>query len=104
MNALETLLGHGGGRSWESPELTSLNRVPASATLQRDGALPLDGTWDFALVARPEDAPGADDWSAAEVPGLWTMQGFAAPQYTNVKMPFDGKRMIYGGFAPILDT
>ena len=23
------------------------------------------------------------------MPGLWTMQGFAAPQYTNVKMPFD---------------
>ena len=89
MNALETLLHHGGGRSWESPELTSLNRVPASATLARDGALALDGTWDFALVARPEDAPSADTWSAAEVPGLWTMQGFAAPQYTNVKMPFD---------------
>ena len=35
VNALETLLRHGGGRSWESPELTSLDRVPPSATLER---------------------------------------------------------------------
>jgi beta-galactosidase len=89
VTALETLLRHGGGRSWESPELTSLNRVPPSATLERAGALALDGTWELALVARPEDAPGAGGWSTAEVPGLWTMQGFAAPQYTNVRMPFD---------------
>ena len=91
MKALEALLHHGGGRSWESPELTSLNRVPPGATLERAERLPLDGTWDFALVARPDDAPAAGDWSTADVPGLWTMQGFAPPQYTNVKMPFDDR-------------
>jgi hypothetical protein len=33
---IESLLFLGGGRSWESPELTSLNRVPPHATLERD--------------------------------------------------------------------
>lgn len=26
------------------------------------------------------------------------------PRMAGMEMPFDGKRMIYGGFAPILDT
>ncbi|MEP6812423.1 MAG: glycoside hydrolase family 2 TIM barrel-domain containing protein, partial [Actinomycetota bacterium] len=53
----------------------------------------LDGLWDFRLVARPDDAPAALDarrgWHEVEVPGLWTMQGFGRPHYTNVVMPFD---------------
>jgi uncharacterized protein YbaA (DUF1428 family) len=28
----------------------------------------------------------------------------ADPRMQGHKMPFDGKRMIYGGFAPILDA
>ena len=89
MSALETLLRHGGGHAWKSPELTSLNRVPPSATLLRADPVSLNGTWEFALAARPEEAVAAAGFGPIEVPGLWTMQGFAAPQYTNVKMPFD---------------
>ena len=52
----------------------------------------LDGGWEFRLVARPEDASRAlsvsRGWQQVDVPGLWTMQGFGRPHYTNVVMPF----------------
>ena len=88
--ALESLLAAGGGRSWEAPELTSLNRVAPHATLDRgaEWELSLDGRWEFRLAARPEDALHESAWQEIEVPGLWTMQGFAAPHYTNIAMPF----------------
>jgi beta-galactosidase len=58
----------------------------------------LDGRWRFRLVDRPGDAPRrfADpgyrdrDWDEVDVPGLWTMQGYDVPIYTNVQMPFRG--------------
>ncbi len=44
-------------------------------------------------MARPEDAPralaAARGWVEVDVPGLWTMQGFGRPHYTNQVMPFD---------------
>jgi beta-galactosidase len=87
--SLEDLLFPGGRPSWRAPELTSLNRVPPHATLERDDAVSLNGRWDFRLCERPEQALEAvGDWDAIEVPGLWTMQGFAAPHYTNIVMPF----------------
>jgi beta-galactosidase len=76
------------GRPWERPELTSQGRVTPSATLRRPG-VSLNGRWDFALLPHPEAA--VREWATIEVPGLWTMQGFAPPQYTNVQMPFDEK-------------
>jgi beta-galactosidase len=52
----------------------------------------LDGRWELHLAARPEDAPralgGTRGRHEVEVPGLWTMQGFGRPHYTNVVMPF----------------
>ena len=92
--ALETLLFAGGSRSWENPELTSLNRLPPRATLDRDPSLrrSLDGGWEFRLAGRPEGAARAlglaRGWDTVLVPGLWTMQGYDIPQYTNVQMPF----------------
>jgi beta-galactosidase len=76
------------GRPWERPELTSQGRVPPSATLRRPHTS-LNGRWDFQLLPHPDASPG--EWSSIEVPGLWTMQGFAPPAYTNVQMPFDEK-------------
>ena len=48
-------------RSWETPELTSLNRLPPRATLERPPALArsLDGDWEFRLVGAPDEAPAA---------------------------------------------
>jgi beta-galactosidase len=76
-------------RPWATPELTSLNRLPMHS-VPHEVRLPLDGTWQFQLLAAPEAEPG-DEWSKAEVPGCWTMQGFSdLPHYTNVQMPFAG--------------
>lgn len=101
------LLILGGVKSWENPQLIGLNKLPPRATLipfptaadalaaPAEGSpwfLRLDGRWQFKLVPRPEAATwaelGPDGWSAITVPGNWTMQGFGAPHYTNVVMPF----------------
>jgi beta-galactosidase len=92
--ALGSLLRQGGRPTWELPELTGLNRLPPRATVRRPASrtASLDGEWSFRLAPRPDDAPAelarGGDWATAEVPGLWTMQGFGRPHYTNVVMPF----------------
>ena len=83
-----------GQKTWEMPELTSLNKLPAHATLQRNlDQLDLNGTWDFQIKSRPSEVNETDvaqtTWSSMVVPGNWTMQGFGHPQYTNVQMPFE---------------
>jgi beta-galactosidase len=94
-------------KTWEMPELSSVNKLPAHATaipfstptdaqtMERNASLwflDLNGEWQFKIQARPEDvtqtALQADDWSRIQVPGNWTMQGFGKPHYTNVVMPF----------------
>ena len=100
-------------RSWEEPECTGVNRLPGRAPLtpfpnarsarggRREASPwhhPLNGTWSFTLVDRPDDTPPEfplthfDDraWDPIEVPGNWTMQGYDHPHYTNVQMPFPG--------------
>ncbi|AEC02814.1 glycoside hydrolase family 2 TIM barrel-domain containing protein [Parasphaerochaeta coccoides] len=102
---------------WESPEITSIGRLPISslaapfpdafrayeaAVAGSEGnlpgsswQLPLDGHWNFKLYDNPCDVP-ADIVDGAElknsptiiVPGTWTVQGYDKPHYTNVQMPF----------------
>ncbi len=85
-----------GPRSWATPEVTGIGRVPMSTYLDRPDVVSLDGTWSFVLRDRPEavtadDLTGpTDGWSRVEVPGCWTMQGHDRPQYTNIQMPFPG--------------
>jgi beta-galactosidase len=67
--------------------VVSFGRLPMT-TFLRDDVLALDGEWSFAHLARPEDVPSS--WTAIDVPGCWTMQGWGRPQYTNVQMPFAG--------------
>jgi beta-galactosidase len=107
---LDALLHLAGTPTWKNPSLPSLNRLEPHATLvpfrsPADAATldparspwlrPLDGAWEFRLAPRPDQAPAAlaarDGWSTVEVPGLWTMQGFGRPQYTNVQMPFPNR-------------
>jgi len=109
MNSSEIfpLLFLSGQKTWEMPQLPSLNKLPPRATLlpypSADAALTLErgatpwfmslnGQWDFQIKSRPEavtlDAIRASTWDRIQVPGNWTMQGFGKPHYTNVQMPF----------------
>ncbi|MFN2470921.1 MAG: glycoside hydrolase family 2 TIM barrel-domain containing protein [Gaiellaceae bacterium] len=108
VSGLEALLFLGGRPTWQTPTIPSLHRLPPRATLVPHASPEtaatldrrrspwfrlLDGEWDFRLVDRPADAvralPSLGGWSAVEVPGLWTMQGYANPHYTNIAMPFE---------------
>lgn len=97
--------------SWQLPELTNINRLPARATLHpfataaqaktRDQnkspfVQSLDGDWRFKLYPKPEAVPAkavspktADaNWDTLPVPSNWTMHGHSKPIYTNVQMPW----------------
>jgi beta-galactosidase len=101
------LLFLAGAKTWEMPQLPSLNKLPARATLmpypsaaealkltpeQSPWFMSLNGQWDFKIQPHPEavteSAIASGEWSAIQVPGNWTMQGFGKPHYTNVIMPF----------------
>jgi beta-galactosidase len=86
-----------GPRSWARPEVTGFGRLPTATFLHRDEEpLLLDGAWRFRRRGRPEDVTvddltgPTDGWDEVVVPGVWTMQGFDAPHYTNTRMPFAG--------------
>lgn len=102
-----SLLYLAGEKTWEMPELPGVNLLPPRATLvpfpssslaltldsrQSPWFLGLDGMWQFKLKSRPEQATWSEletgMWSAIQVPGNWTMQGYGRPHYTNVVMPF----------------
>jgi beta-galactosidase len=77
-------------RPWETPELTSIGRLPMHS-VPHANRVELDGRWRFQLLRSPEEKPAAA-WDEVEVPGCWTMQGFFdLPHYTNVQMPFGEK-------------
>ncbi len=97
-------------RSWEIPELTQINRLPArsfhfpfpnaksAATRNPEKSKwvkSLDGEWSFDYFDMPEDLPAAlpgelpEGAATIEVPGNWTRQGWDKPHYTNVQMPFE---------------
>ncbi|MEW5958559.1 MAG: glycoside hydrolase family 2 TIM barrel-domain containing protein [Chloroflexota bacterium] len=95
---------------WENPQVVGINKLPAHTTLipypdeisaltgrreQSPFFQPLNGPWQFRLVANPHAAPAdfsdpnfdAADWDALPVPSNWMMHGYDNPIYTNVKMP-----------------
>jgi beta-galactosidase len=107
-------IGAAGERTWTTPELTGVNRLPMRSPLlpfpdlatartgERDLSpwyRSLNGRWRFALATRPEAVPAdfadpaLDDaaWSEIAVPGNWTVQGWDRPHYTNIFMPFEGR-------------
>lgn len=94
-------------RIWETPEITSFNRLNAHTPLfswrnescaladkPSSSVKSLDGEWAFSLFVSPEAVPqdwpvvGLADAKSITVPGNWQLQGFDYPIYTNVKYPF----------------
>lgn len=103
------------GKLWETPEITSINRLEAHSCLipfsDREQARTLDrgrsdrfrllnGQWKFKPFHRPEHVDDEylcrefddSDWAEIAVPSNWTLQGFwDRPVYTNVQMPFPNR-------------
>ncbi|WP_330924910.1 beta-galactosidase [Candidatus Sororendozoicomonas aggregata] len=94
-------------RDWETPEITSWNRLQAHTPLHSwrneqdalagatsDSVLSLDGDWAFSLYDSPREVPtsfakeGCGREQTIRVPGNWQTQGHDRPVYTNVKYPF----------------
>ncbi|TAG33266.1 MAG: hypothetical protein EAZ36_00935, partial [Verrucomicrobia bacterium] len=99
-------------KTWETPELTSLNKLPPRASFdsfatarqalarEREKSTwwrSLDGEWHFRLERSPVDAqallaalPATDSgaWRTLPVPANWQMHGHGRPHYTNVRTPF----------------
>ncbi|KAJ5758790.1 hypothetical protein N7520_005946 [Penicillium odoratum] len=53
----------------------------------------LNGQWKFRHDISPYQAPAWDAvdpsaWNEVKVPGMWQLQGYGKPQYTNVDYPF----------------
>ncbi|KAG5793101.1 hypothetical protein H9Q69_007839 [Fusarium xylarioides] len=53
----------------------------------------LNGTWKFHYDISPLDAPiwqtaNTSSWDDIEVPGMWQLQGYGHPHYTNIDYPF----------------
>ncbi|KAL2818008.1 glycosyl hydrolases family 2, TIM barrel domain-containing protein [Aspergillus granulosus] len=53
----------------------------------------LNGTWKFHYDSSPYYAPdwetaNTTTWDNIEVPGVWQMQGYGRPHYTNIDYPF----------------
>ena len=93
-------------RFWETPAVTSLNRLTAHTPLTSwrtlddalekrtsTSVLELDGDWQFQLYPAPEAVPETWRSDAAldgtlEVPSNWQLHGHDHPIYTNVQYPF----------------
>jgi beta-galactosidase len=111
MQPAPDLIHIGSLKTWMAPECVSINRLPMRATIypfpsaQIARSLDrektpwfqlLNGQWQFKAVDRPESVGLTDvaadcdrsSWDSVEVPGNWTLQGYGAPHYTNVQMPF----------------
>ena len=86
----------------KSPECISAGRIAPHATFDHyfsessralagsgEWKFSLAGTWDFNIYPNPAAVDLNDKFQAEiTVPGCWDMQGFGAPIYTNIPMPF----------------
>lgn len=79
-------------RFYEDPNTTSENRLP-----QRSYYIPrgcseytlLNGIWRFAYFSHEHEAEQEiSRWDTITVPGCWQLQGYEAPNYTNINYPY----------------
>ena len=67
-----------------------------SANTDLSSSIKLSGTWKFHHSNSPFEAPqgfeaptyDTSKWSDIQVPGIWQLQGWGKPHYTNVPYPF----------------
>ena len=59
-----------------------------------------------AVAAKPDETVVFSwiEWPSKQVRDAANKKMMEDPEMGSMQMPFDGKRMIYGGFAPLFDT
>ncbi|TLS51003.1 DUF4981 domain-containing protein [Paenibacillus antri] len=106
-----------------NPDIFEVNRMKAHATLMPYDTveaalagdryaspyfLSLNGLWKFRYAERPEERErefyredyDCSAWDDIPVPSHWQLHGYDAPQYTNIKYPWEGKETLDPPFAP----
>jgi len=106
-----------------NPEIFEVNRMKAHAALMpfdsieeavagdryaSSNVLSLNGLWKFSYAARPEERErdfyrtdyDCAAWDDIPVPSHWQLHGYDAPQYTNIRYPWEGKEPVEPPFAP----
>jgi beta-galactosidase len=73
---------------FENPHLVGRNRLEPRAWFATETRHSLNGTWQFAFFDRLDQVSDDAETEPIDVPGHWQLQGFGAPQYTNVVYPF----------------
>lgn len=95
---------------WQNPQVNEINREPIHAhfipfSSEKDALTEnrsssrmysLDGTWKFMFSKTINSCPkdfykvgfNVKKWKDIRVPGIWELQGFDAPIYTDVRYPF----------------
>lgn len=98
---------------WKDPQVNEINRLPmhtsffpfqteqeaiAGNKTNSSNFLSIEGTWKFNFAQSPEQRP-ADffkidyndgEWKTIPVPGIWEVNGFDDPLYTNIDYPWNG--------------
>ena len=79
-------------RQFENPRVTSENRCPPRSYYIPGGVSEyrlLNGQWRFAFFAREMDVPEQiEKWDSIPVPSCWQLQGYEAPNYSNINYPY----------------
>ncbi len=95
---------------WQNPEMIQENRIPMTAHFETDGLkMSLNGVWDFKWNKNMDERPmdfyrldyNADGWDTMPVPGMWEMNGFGDPMYTNVIYPWNNIFRPNPPFVPV---
>ncbi len=90
-------------KEWRNPEVNQINRLPMHAYFGDPEAcgyktVSLHGEWDFNWVESADQRPvdfwkqGYDisGWGKMQIPGIWELNGYGDPLYTNVSYPWAG--------------
>ena len=78
-------------RKYEILEKTSENRMPPRSYYipENEGSMEtLNGVWRFAFFENGDMAEKIQSWDAIKVPSCWEMEGYEAPNYTNINYQF----------------
>lgn len=90
-------------KEWQDPQVNQINRLQMHSHFADPekcgyGVVSLHGLWDFNWVENADQRPSGfwkdgydtSGWDKMPVPGIWELNGYGDPIYTNVPYPWSG--------------